>query len=52
MAIPRYERELEEVAGPRFRRGFLMAVGIAVLLGLLVGIVWVIAGLLHFHVLR
>lgn len=52
MPIPRYERELEEAAGPRFRRGFLMAFGIAALVGLLIGIIWVIAGLLHFHVLR
>jgi hypothetical protein len=52
MPIPRYERELEAGAGPRFRRAFLMAFGIAALIGLLIGIVWVIAGLLHFHVLR
>jgi len=52
MPIPRYERELEEAAGPRFRRVFLMAFGVAVLIGLLVGVIWVIAGLLHFHVLR
>ena len=49
MAIPQYERELEEAAGPRFTRLFLMAVAVAALLGLLIGIVWVIAGLLHFH---
>ena len=31
---------------------FLMAVGVAVLLGALAGIIWVIAGLLRFQVLR
>jgi hypothetical protein len=52
MPIPRYERELEAGGGPRFRRLFLMAVGTAALIGLLIGLIWVIAGLLHFQVLR
>jgi hypothetical protein len=50
MPIPRYERELEAGAGPRFRRAFILAFGIAALIGLGVGIVWVIAGLLNFQV--
>ena len=49
MPVPRYEREIDEVAGPRFTRLFLIALGTAVLLGLGIGVVWVIAGLLHFH---
>jgi hypothetical protein len=52
MPIPRYERELEARAGPRFRRIFLMAVGAAALLGLLIGLIWVIAGLMQFQILR
>jgi hypothetical protein len=49
MPIPRYERELEAGAGPRFRRLFFVAFGTAALIGLLIGVIWVIAGLLHFH---
>lgn len=52
MPIPRYERELEAGAGPRFRRLFLIAFGVAALIGLILGVIWVIAGLLHFQVLR
>ena len=48
MPIPRYERELEGRSGPRFRRFFLVAVGVAALLGLVIGLIWVIAGLLRF----
>jgi hypothetical protein len=49
MPVPRYEREIDEIAGPRFTRVFLIAVITAVFLGLGIGVVWVIAGLLHFH---
>jgi hypothetical protein len=49
MAIPRYERELQERAGPKFRRLFFVALATAVLLGLGIGVIWVIAGILHFH---
>jgi len=52
MPIPRYERELEAAAGPRFRRTFILAFGVAALVGLVIGVIWVIAGLLNFHVLR
>lgn len=52
MAISRYQRELERTAGPRFTRAYLKAFGIAALLGLLVGVVWVIAALIHYYVLR
>jgi hypothetical protein len=52
MAIPRYEREREEIASPRFRRWVLIAFGVAMLIGLVVGVVWVIAGILNVQVLR
>ena len=51
MAISRYQRELERTAGPKFARALLMLFGIAALIGLGIGIVWVIAGLVNFHVL-
>jgi hypothetical protein len=35
-----------------FRRLFLGAFGVAAIIGLLLGIVWVIAGLWHAHVSR
>ena len=35
--------------GPVFRRLFLVAIGTAVFLGLGLGIIWVIAGIVHFH---
>jgi len=52
MAISSYHRELERTAGPKFTRALLMLFGIAALIGLGIGILWVIAGLVHFHVLR
>jgi hypothetical protein len=48
----RYQRELDTTAGPRFTRWYLKLFGLAALIGLLAGLVWVIAGLLNFHVLR
>jgi len=44
------ERAREERARPALRRLFLLAFGIAAIIGLLIGIVWTIAGLWHFHV--
>ena len=32
-----------------FVRTYAVAFGVAALIGLVIGIVWVIAGLLHFH---
>ena len=52
MAYMRETRELESIASKKFSRFFVMAFAIAALVGLLIGIVWVIAGLLDFHVLR
>lgn len=52
MALPRYERIRQRGAGPRTRRAFFMLIGIAALIGLLIGVIWVVAGLLNFHVFR
>jgi hypothetical protein len=52
MPIPRFERENEDIAGPRFSRGIVKLYLVAAAIGLLIGVIWVIAGLLHFHVLR
>jgi hypothetical protein len=49
MPLPRYERERQKMAGPKFTRSLLTAYGVAALIGLAIGIVWVIAGILHFH---
>jgi len=49
MPVPNYEREIDELAGPRFTRLFFVALGTAALIGLVLGVIWVIAGLLHFH---
>ena len=49
MPIPKYEREQQQIASPRFTRGVLKLYVIAALIGLALGIIWVIAGLLHFH---
>jgi len=48
----RQDRQRDAMATPRETRVFLMAFGIAALIGLVIGIIWVIAGLLNFHVLR
>jgi hypothetical protein len=46
------ERELARRHWRWFGRPFVTLLGLAALVGLLIGIVWVIAGLLNFHVLR
>ena len=48
----RYQRYRDSLASPRFQRTYFKLFGIAALIGLLIGLVWVIAGLLNFHVLR
>jgi hypothetical protein len=45
----RDERQIETTASKRFTRYYLLAFGVAALIGLLIGTVWVIAGILHFH---
>jgi hypothetical protein len=49
MPIPRYEREQQNIASPRFTRAVAKAFGIAAIVGLIIGVIWTIAGLLHFH---
>jgi hypothetical protein len=49
MPVPRYEREREKVAGPRFTRAVIRLYLLAALIGLIIGLAWVVAGLLHFH---
>jgi hypothetical protein len=46
-----YQRYRDSIASPGFIRGYAKAFAIAALIGLLIGVGWVIAGLLHFHVL-
>ena len=45
----RYQRELDTTAGPKFTRWYVKFFVVAALIGLLVGIGWVVAGLLQFH---
>lgn len=52
MPVPRYVRQQRVIAGPRTSRAIVTLFAIAALIGLLIGIGWVVAGLLHFHVLR
>jgi len=46
------ELRREKRTSPGFRRLFLSAFGIAAIIGLLLGIVWTIAGLWHAYVSR
>jgi len=43
------ERELARRHWRYFGRPYLTIVGIAALIGRMLGVVWVIAGILHFH---
>jgi ElaB/YqjD/DUF883 family membrane-anchored ribosome-binding protein len=45
----RQDREIDRTATKAETHIFFTALGIAALIGLLIGIVWVIAGILHFH---
>ena len=49
MPISRYQREREQIAGPKFTRSLVKLYLIAAVVGLIVGVVWVIAGILHFY---
>ncbi|MGB7219688.1 MAG: hypothetical protein WBD07_12895 [Vicinamibacterales bacterium] len=48
----RDQDQIDGTASRRASRAFLFAFGLAALIGLGMGVVWVIAGLLNFHVLR
>jgi hypothetical protein len=49
MPYMRGTREQENIASERFTRYYLKAFAIAALIGLAIGVIWVIAGILHFH---
>ena len=49
MSIPRYERERQNIASTRFTRGLVRLYLVAAVIGLVVGVMWVTAGLLKFH---
>jgi hypothetical protein len=49
MSQKRDRRIVVMTPGWWFMRGYAMAFGIAALIGLLIGLGWVIAGILHFH---
>ena len=49
MAFRRDEREIQTTASKRFTRVYVLAFGAAALLGLLAGLIWIVAGILHFH---
>jgi hypothetical protein len=49
MPYMRDEREIQTTASKRFTRYYLIAVATAALIGLAIGVVWVVAGILHFH---
>jgi hypothetical protein len=48
----RDQDQIDGTASRQASRGFVFAFGVAALIGLVIGVVWVIAGLLNFHVLR
>ena len=45
----RDEREIQTTASQHFTRAYLIAFGVAALIGLLAGVFWTISGILHFH---
>lgn len=49
MPWKRDERESQTTASRGFARLYLIAFGVAALIGLLVGVFWTISGILHFH---
>jgi hypothetical protein len=42
-------RQIEATSSRTFTRRYLIALGTAALIGLVLGVIWVIAGILHFH---
>jgi len=48
----RDQDHINGTASRTFTRAFLLAFGIAALIGLGIGVVWIISGLLNFHVFR
>lgn len=52
MPLPRYERERQQTGSPKEGRAFLYFFGFALLIGVILGAVWVIAGLIHIAFFR
>jgi hypothetical protein len=48
----RYQRYRDSLASRRFMRAYAKAFLFAAMIGLLIGVIWVIAGLLRFQVFR
>ena len=48
----RDQDQIDATASRTFSRAFLLAFGLAALIGLGLGVLWIIAGLLNFHVFR
>lgn len=49
MPIPRYERERDRIGSAKAGRAFVFMFAVAGVAGLVAGIIWVIAGLLHLR---
>ena len=49
MSAMRDVRQIESTASRTFTRRYFGAFCIAALVGLVLGVIWVIAGILHFH---
>ena len=49
MSAKRETRRVPAASPGWFARSYVTAFGVAALIGLLIGIVWIVAGLLHFH---
>jgi hypothetical protein len=49
MSAKRDTRRIDAGRPGWFARSYVTAFGVAALIGLAIGVVWVIAGLLHFH---
>ena len=45
----RQDRRLDRTASRAGTRVYVFALGVAALIGLTIGVIWTIAGLLHFH---
>lgn len=52
MSLPRYERERDRIGSARAGRAFLLIFAVAAVLGMIAGVIFIIAALLNFHVLR
>jgi cell division septal protein FtsQ len=49
MPLPRYERERERIGSARAGRAFLLIFAVAAVIGVIVGVIWIITGLMHLR---